>query len=249
LIDLTASQTQPSAELARPLRQTILVNADQRCRIVRHDGHPHVYGRAAMTFVGDPRSSTVQQAGNDAFDHGSAVSRRIGEVHLARGPCSRAVLRVQEPQDVLRCGRRGDGIGRFRDPHSENSLLVQRLTQGGVIERQIAGQRVDGRSGGCRNLRDRLLHLGDQGLHITGVTGIPYGQMQGKDEASGWLGDNPRLAAKLRGAVTFAFANGRNGGVVGVDDFAVGQGLALGEPAGLVCNPVMSLAGSSELSV
>jgi hypothetical protein len=36
----------------------ILVDADQRRRVVRHDGHPHVYGRAAMTFVGDPGRST-----------------------------------------------------------------------------------------------------------------------------------------------------------------------------------------------
>src|SRR5215211_5355960 len=202
-----------------------------------------------MTFVGDPRRSTAQQAGNDAFDHGSAVSRRVGEVHLARSPCSRAALLAQEPPDVLRCGRRGDRINRFRDPHGENSLVVQRLTQGGVIERQIAGQRVDGRSGGRRHMSDRLLHLGDQGLHITGVTGITHGQMQGKDEASGWLGNNPRLAAKLRGAVAFAFADGRNGGVVGVDNFTVGQGLALGEPAGLVCDPVMGIEGGRELGV
>ena len=45
------------------------------------------------------------------------------------------------------------------------------------------------------------------------------------------------------------FANGRNGGIVGVDDLAVGQRLALREPAGLVCDPVMGLERGRELGV
>ena len=156
---------------------------------------------------------------------------------------------VQDPEDVLRRGRRGEGIDRFRDPYGENPPCMQRLTQGGVIERQIARQRVDGRGGARRDPGDRLLHFVDQGLHITGVTGIPHGQMQGKDKARRWLGDNPRLAAKLGGAIAFAFANGRNGGIVGVDDFAVGQRLALRQPAGLVFDPLMGLERSRELGV
>ena len=59
----------------------------------------------------------------------------------------------------------------------------------------------------------------------------------------------PGLAAKLGGAVALALANGRNGGIVGVDDFAVGQRLALRQPAGLVCDPVMGLERGRELGV
>ncbi len=249
MTDLTASQAQPSAELACPLRQTILVDADQRCRVVRHDGHPHVYGRTAMTFVGDAGGSTAQQAGNAAFDHGSAVSTRVGEVHLTRGPCSKQAPHTQEPQDVLRCGRRGEGLDRARDPHGENPLLVQPLTQGRVMERQIAGQRVDGRSGVRREPRNRLLHLVDQGLPIAAITGIPHRQMQANDEASRWLGDNSGLAAKWRGAVALPFAHGRTGGIVGVDDLAVEQRLALCELAGLVFDALVDGEGGHELGV
>ena len=136
------------------------------------------------------------QAGNDAFDHGSAVPTRVGEVHLGRGPDVVQVRLVQDPEDVLRRGRRGQGLDRLGDPHRENPSLVQRLTQGGVIERQIAGQRVDGRGGARPDPGDRLLHLVDQGLHIAGITRIAHGQMQGKDKARRWLGDNARACGQ-----------------------------------------------------
>jgi YD repeat-containing protein len=104
---------------------------------------------------------------------------------------------------------------------------MQGLTQDGSIERQIAGPRVDGQGGVRPDPGDRLLHVVHPGLHITRITRIAQGQMQGKDEASCRLGDHARLAAKLGGAVAFALAHGRYGGIVGVDDLAMGQGLAL----------------------
>ena len=63
MIDFTASQAQPSAEFARPLRQTILVDTDQRCRIVGHDRHARLYNRAEMALVGEAPRSTAQQTG------------------------------------------------------------------------------------------------------------------------------------------------------------------------------------------
>ena len=85
MIDLTASQAQPSAEQACPFRETILMDADQGCRMVRHDSHPHLDDCAAMAFVGEVRCATAQQAGHDTFDHWSAVATGVGERHLARG--------------------------------------------------------------------------------------------------------------------------------------------------------------------
>ena len=108
---------------------------------------------------------------------------------------------------------------------------------------------MDSRDGARPDPSDRLLHLVDQGLHITGITGIAHGQMQGKDEARRWLGDNPRFAAELGGAVAFARADGRNGGIVRVDNLTVGQGLALRQSAGLVCDPVMRLQSGRKLGV
>jgi hypothetical protein len=186
------------------------VDADQRRRVVRHDSHPHLDDCAALAFVGEVRRATAQQAGDDAFDHGSAVATGVGKVYLAWGPCSRQVPLARQPQNVLRRGRRGQGFNRVRDPHRENSLLMQCLMQGGIIERQIAGQRVEGGSGGRCHSGNGPLHVVDQGLHIAGVTGIPHRQMQAKDEAGRWLGDDPGFAAKVGRAIALPFANGRN---------------------------------------
>jgi hypothetical protein len=249
LIDLTAPQPQPSAEHTCPLRETILVDADQGGRIMRHDGHARLHDGATMAFVREARRSTVQQTGHDAFDYRSAVPTGTRQVHLGGGSYVVQVRLVQDLEHVLRCRRRGEGIDSVRDPHGEHPPRMQGLTQGRVIERQIAGQRVDGRGGARPDPGDRLLHLVDQGLHITGITRMAHGQMQGNDEASGWLGDNARLAAELGGAVAFAFANGGNGRIVGIDDLAVGQGLALREASRLVFDPVMGRERGCELSV
>ena len=49
--------------------------------------------------------------------------------------------------------------------------------------------------------------------------------------------------------MAFALADGGNGGIVGVDDLAVAQRLALCEPAGLRCDPVMGFKGGCQLGV
>ena len=88
-----------------------------------------------------------------------------------------------------------------------------------------------------------------KGSTYTGITGIAHGQMPGKDKARRRLGDNPGLAAELGGAMAFAFANGRNRGIVRVDNFAVAQRLALRQSAGLGCDPLMRLERGRELGV
>ena len=96
----------------------------------------------------------------------------------------------------------------------------------GVIQGQIPRQRVDRRRGARSATRPRaLLHFIDQGHHIAGIAGIPDRQLKGEDEARGGLGDNPRFAAKLGRAVALAFANGGDRGIVGIDNFALAQGL------------------------
>ena len=75
---------------------------------------------------------------------------------------------------------------------------MQGFTQGGVIERQIAGQRVDGRGGARPDSGDGLLHVVHQGLYRTRITRIPQGQMQGNDEARRRL-DQPGLRPNWAG--------------------------------------------------
>ena len=59
--------------------------------------------------------------------------------------------------------------------------------------------------------------------------GIAHGQLPGEHEARGGRGDDPRFAPKLGRAVALAFTDRGNGGIVDIDDFTAGQGLAVGE--------------------
>ena len=126
---------------------------------------------------------------------------------------------------------------------------MQCLAQGGVIERQIAGQRVDGRGGARPDPGHRLLHLVEHGLHRAGITRMAHGQMPGNHKTGRWLGNHARLTPELGRAVAFALANGGDGGIVRIDDLAVGQGLPLRQPAGLVRDPAMRLERGQELGL
>jgi hypothetical protein len=110
-----------------------------QCRsVVRHDGHPRLDDRAAMAFVGEVPCSPTQQAGHEAFDHGSAVSTCVRKVYLGRGPDVVQVRFVQAPEDVLWRGRRGQRIDRSRDSHRENPPFMQRLPRGHAEEKSLA---------------------------------------------------------------------------------------------------------------
>ena len=75
------------------------------------------------------------------------------------------------------------------------------------------------------------LDLLNQGQDVTGIAGIPRGDPGGKDKAGRGCREQPRFAAKLRWAIAFAFEDGRNRSIVGIDDFAVMQPLTLGQAA------------------
>ena len=91
---------------------------------------------------------------------------------------------------------------------------------------------MDGGDGVFGGLLQGALHFVDQGDHIAGIRGIPHRQRKGEDEAQR-AGDQAGFSPKLGGAVALAFANGGNGGIVGIDDFTLPEGLAVGQSAGL----------------
>jgi hypothetical protein len=117
------------------------------------------------------------------------------------------------------------------------------------MQRQIARERVNGQGGAPLNPGDRFRHFVHQGLHVTGVAGIPHGQGQGKHDAGRWVDEHPGCAAKLGGAVTLPLAHGGDGRIIGIDDFAMAQGLALGQASRWVGDPVMRIQSGRELDI
>src|SRR5712691_245614 len=242
-------QTQQPAKFLRPFRQPILLNAHQRCRVVRHDGHAHVHHRPSMTFVSDVGGPSTQQVLNKTFDHRSAVSTGAGQVDLVGGTLSVQARLMQHLADLLLRGRRRERCDRPRNAHRQNASGMEGLPQRCIIEGEVTGQGVDDRLALCSDPGDGVLHFVDQGQHITLIAGIADGEMEGEREARGHIGENAGFFAKLGGTVALTFQNWRNGEVIRVDEFALRQRLASREASGLFFDVLMGLYSRRKLGV
>ena len=117
------------------------------------------------------------------------------------------------------------------------------------MQSQIAGQGTESGGGIRRDPRKRWWHRVEPGLHRAGITRMPHGPMQAQAAACRGLRPHARCTAQRRGAVAVALTHGRHGGVGGVDDVAVGQGLALRAPSRWRGDPLLRREGCGELMV
>jgi len=105
------------------------------------------------------------------------------------------------------------------------------LTQGRIMHAELPSHGMDREPPGEADTVDGLLDLGHHGQNVTGSARMARWHPGGKDTAGRGFQEPPRLAAKLGWAMAFAFEDRRNGSVVGMDDLAVGQPLALDQAA------------------
>ena len=75
-----------SAEFLGARGQATVTDAADRGRVVGHDRHRELHTGAVPAFVTQLSDAPTQQAGNDTFDHRTAVACRTGQPHLA-GQC------------------------------------------------------------------------------------------------------------------------------------------------------------------
>ena len=125
---------------------------------------------------------------------------------------------------------------------------MQGLAQLGVIDPQITTKGDDPQAFGGDDKVNGVLDLVEHGQHIARVTWIARGHPIGKDKAGRGLRHDAGLAAKLRGAVALAFEDGGNGGVIGIDDFALGKFFALGEALRLCGDVPMGGTGGLQIA-
>ena len=145
-------------------------------------------------------------------------------------------------------GRRGQGSDRLGDSHGDIPCARSASRkEPSWNARSPASEWMAGV--GRVEPGDGALHFIHQGLHIRDITGITHGQMQGKDEARRGPRRSCRACGQTGRAVAVACANGRNSGIVGIDDFAVAQRLARRQPAGLGFDPLMGLERGREWGV
>ncbi len=125
---------------------------------------------------------------------------------------------------------------------------MQSLAQLGVIDPQIPTKGDDPQAFGGDDKVNGVLDLVEHGQHIARVTWIARGHPIGKDKAGRGLRHNAGLAAKLRGAVALTFEDGGNGGVISIDDFALGKFFALGEALRLCGDVPMGGTGGIQIA-
>ena len=125
---------------------------------------------------------------------------------------------------------RFDGLG---DAHAQNATRMEGLPHHGIVEAQISCYRVHLPLWPCVDALNRVLDLVKQGQHITGIARIAWGHEVGEDKTGRGFRDDAGLSAKLRWAIALAFDNRGNGGIIGIDKFAVAELLALGQLGGL----------------
>jgi hypothetical protein len=238
-MDMMALQSQPSAEFLRPCRQGMLLDADQRRRVGRHDRHARVHDRAAVAFGGDARGAATQQTRHEAFDHRPAVATSARDVHLVRRTLSVQTRLVQDAAHVLltwHWRERRDGAW---DTHRADAAGVERLAPRRLMERQIAGQRMDGQRAPSRDSRKGLLDAVEQGPHRAEIIRVAHGQLQGNAEAGGHLSEHARFAAKRRRTVPLACADGGQSAIIGMDDCAMRQRRAMGQTSRWFGKPLL----------
>ena len=238
-----------SAEFLGARRQAPVTDAADRGRVVGHDGHRELHTGAVPPFVTQLSDAPTQQAGDDTFHHRTAGACRTGQPHLAGSAFVMQVGGGERLLDGCRRRRGREGLDRAWDTDCENASGVQTCSQGGVVYGQVPGQRVDARSSPRGDTRTGGLDQVDQGQDVADITGIAHRQPGRKHKAGGGLGEKTGLAAKLGGAVTLAFADRGNGGIVGIDDFTPRQGLAVGEAARLGDNLLMGDESESQRGV
>ena len=142
--------------------------------------------------------------------------------------------------NLLRGGGRVDRLDGLWDANGEQPSRMQRLTQGRIIDPEIPCHRVDPEPRERADTVESALHFVKQGQHITGIIWVALRHPIGKDKARGRVRSDTGLATKLGGTIALAFEDGRDGEIIGIDEFRVAEFFVLGEPGRLFADVGMA---------
>lgn len=231
-----------------PFGQTVLLDAHQHGPIVRQHGHTYLDHGALQAFVAHVVRSTRHQRRDVAFDYWAAVPTGTSQVHLMRGPDTLQAGRVEDVPDLVLTRRRVHWRHGGGNPHREDPAPVECLAQRSVIDPEIPTQGMDAQTVRGRDKRKSMLDLVEQRQHRTGITRIARGHPGGKNKAGRGLGEYARFPPKLGRAITLAFENRRNAGVIRIDDLAVRPPFTVGQTLRLFDDLSMGIARSLQVT-
>ena len=240
MVDITIPQSKQSAEFLPPFRQPLLTDAHQGCPVMGHYCHAQLDHGALKAFVAYLSRTTGEQTGDVTFDDWTAVAAGTGQLHLVGSPLAVQARLVETVEHLFRAKVRVDRLNRLGDADRENPSAMERLTQRGVIDAKIPGHRIDREPRWCPDTVDSLLHLVDEGQHITGIARIALRYPAGKDKARRGLREDAGLPTKLGRAIALAFHDGGDGRIIGIDEFTVAEFFPVGELGGLLTDVRMA---------
>ena len=122
------------------------------------------------------------------------------------------------------------------------------VTQLGVIDPEIPTEGVDAHTLGRGDESNGALYLVEEGQHVTRITRIARRHSIGKNKTGRGFGEDPCFPFKLGWTIAFPFEDRRNGGVIGIDDFAVIEPFALGQTLRLCGDLPMGSAGGFQVA-
>lgn len=160
---MMVSQSQQSAELVCPFRQTLRTDAHHDRAVMGHCGHAPLSHGTWMTWVTHGASAARQQTGAMAFHHWTAIATRTGQPDLRRRALTVEARLVEQVEPLLRTGGRLDGRHRLWDTTGEPTSFVEGLPQRLVIDAEVTRHRVDPESLRCLGAFNRPLDLGQEG--------------------------------------------------------------------------------------
>ena len=100
---------------------------------------------------------------------------------------------------------------------------MERLTQCRVIDAKVTRDRVEPELGRYLDTRDGTVDLVEEGPHIADIVRVPLGYPVGKEKTRGRFRRDPGLSTTVCRAIALAFEDGREGEIVGIDEFTVAE--------------------------
>ena len=211
-----------------------------------HGRHPLLHGSPQRPLVAYLASTAAEQTGNVTFHYWPTRATGTGQVHLIGGALAVQARLIEQVEHLVGCRRGVDGRNGVWDAHGENAPRMQGLPHGRVVDAEVACHGMDGRAVVSLDPCEGVLNFINQREDIAGINGIAHRCMRGKNEACRGLRDETRLSTELSWAIALPLEDGGDGGVVGIDDFAVPKPFAMDELSRLFGNVLMGQQGFFE---
>ena len=153
-----------------------------------------------------------------------------GEMPVRRGAFAVEARLIEDVQDLLGPGMDLDRLDWLGDTHGQHTARMEGLPSCGIVAPQVTRPCVPLPLWPCADGLASPVDFVQPGQYIPRSTRMPWGHERGEEKTGRRCRGDARLATQLRWAMTLAFDQRGNGGIVGLDQLTVTALLTVGEP-------------------